>query len=155
MVFLNYEDLLIEADNEGLIVKEKPLPISKGRIKGKRIAIRQNIPTLKEKACVLAEEIGHFHTNTTDILDQTEVVNRKLERSGRIWAYNKQIGLSGIIEGYKARCRNRCELAEYLGVTEQFLQDALDCYKEKYGMMAKIDEYIIMFEPCLAVIKKI
>lgn len=151
---MGYEDLLIEADNTGLIVKEKQLPISKGRIKGKKIAIRQNIPTLKEKTCILAEELGHYHTTVGNILDQTGIENRKQERAGRLWAYNHLIGLSGIIQGYRARCRNRYELAEYLGVTEAFLQEAIDCYKEKYGIMAEIDGYVIMFEPSLAVIEK-
>ena len=35
---MTYEELLIEADSEGLIVREKPLAGSDGRIKGKRIA---------------------------------------------------------------------------------------------------------------------
>ena len=64
------------------------------------------------------------------------------------------IGLSGIIQGYHARCQNRHKLAECLGVTEDFLQDALECYKEKYGIMVQQDGYIIMFEPALAVIEK-
>lgn len=152
---MNYEDLLIEADNTGLIVKEKPLPISKGRIKGEKIAIRQTISTQKEKTCILAEEMGHYHTNAMDILDQDQIMNRKLERAGRLWAYDKMIGLSGIIQGYQAGCRNRCEFAECLGVTEEFLQDALICYKEKYGIMTEIDGYVIMFEPSLAVAKKL
>lgn len=45
---MNYEDLLMEAEAEGLIVKEKPLKVSDGRIKGKRIAIRQDIPTYRQ-----------------------------------------------------------------------------------------------------------
>ncbi len=152
---MNYEELLIEADNTGLIVKEKNLIYNDGRLRGKRIAIRKNIPTLIKKACVLAEEIGHYHTTTIDILDQSSVLNRKLERSGRIWAYDKQIGLSGIIRGYQARCQNCNELAELLGVTEDFLHDALRYYHEKYGVAAKIDGYVIMFEPSLAVMEKI
>lgn len=127
---MTYDELLIEADDNGLIVKEKQLKFYDGRIKGRKIAIRQNIPTLKKKACVLAEEIGHFHTNTMDILDQEQVISRKLERAGRMWAYDKLIGLSGIIQGYRARCQNRHELAECLGVTEEFLQEALECYKK-------------------------
>ena len=46
---MSYEDLLKEADAAGLIVKEKPLPLSDGRIKGHKIAIRKNIPTLRKK----------------------------------------------------------------------------------------------------------
>ena len=151
---MSYEDLLIEADKTGLIVKEKHLPLSKGRIKGKKIAIRQNIPTLKEKACILAEELGHYHTAVGNILDQTSVENRKQERAGRLWAYDKLIGLSGIIQGFRARCQNRHELAECLGVTEEFLQEALEYYKEKYGIKVMIDGYTIMFDPALAVIEK-
>lgn len=151
---MTYDELLIEADDNGLIVKEKQLKFYDGRIKGRKIAIRQNIPTLKKKACVLAEEIGHFHTNTMDILDQEQVISRKLERAGRMWAYDKLIGLSGIIQGYRARCQNRHELAECLGVTEEFLQEALECYKEKYGITVMIDGYTIMFEPALAVLEK-
>ena len=84
VILLSYDELLLEADNTGLVVKEKNLPVSKGRIKGKRIAIRQSIPTLTEKACELAEEIGHYHTNTYDILDQETIINRKIERAGRM-----------------------------------------------------------------------
>ncbi len=151
---MSYEDLLIEADRAGLIVKEKNLPICKGRIKGKRIAIRRNIPTLAEKACVLAEEIDHYHTAAGNILDQSNTANRKQERAGKIWAYDKQIGLSGIIQGYHAKCQNNYELAEYLGVTESFLQDALDYYREKYGTYTEIDGYAIQFEPHLIVTEK-
>lgn len=152
---MTYDELLTEADSIGLLTKEKPLLSADGRIKGRRVAIRQDIPTLAQKACVLAEAIGHYHTNTMDILDQGKVLSRKIERAGRLWAYDKLIGLSGIIKGYLARCRDRYELAEYLGVTEEFLQEALDCYREKYGEHTEVDGYTIMFEPSLAVIEKI
>ena len=62
-----YEALLDEACDIGLIVKEKPLQYNNGRIKGNRIAIRQDINTTTEKACVLAEELGHHHTSVEQI----------------------------------------------------------------------------------------
>ena len=43
------------------------------------------------------------------------------------------------------------ETAEYLGVTEEFLNDALTYYKSKYGVYVSVDNYIIMFEPNIAV----
>lgn len=70
---MNYEDLLIEADRAGLIVKEKPLLLSDGRIKGQKIAIRKDIPTLRKKADVLAEELGHYYTTTGRIIEQDSV----------------------------------------------------------------------------------
>lgn len=48
--FLNYEEMLIESDNENLIIKEKPLLSSDGRIKGNKIAIRHTIKTQTEKS---------------------------------------------------------------------------------------------------------
>lgn len=154
-VFLtNYELLADEAYSMGLTVKEKPLHGSDGLIKGRRIAIRQDIPTLTQKADVLAEELGHHYTTVGNILDQANIDARKQERKARLWAYDKRIGLSGFIQGFRQHCHSRYELAECLGVTEEFLQEAIECYREKYGCMVELDGYIILFEPRLAVIEK-
>jgi len=149
---LTYENLLIEADEQKLMVKEKPLSDNDGRIKGKRIAIRQNMPEIK-KACVLAEELGHYHTSAGNILDQSNILNRKQELHARLWAYNKQIGLTGLLGAYKHGCRNQYEVAEFLNVTEKFLSDALKTYKTKYGVQVTIDNYVIYFEPHIGVLE--
>lgn len=151
---MTYEELLIEADANNLTVKEKPLPISKGRIKGNRIAIRKDM-TETEKACVLAEELGHHYTAVGDILDQSSAENRKQEMRGRIVAYNKLVGLRGIVDAYLHHCQNLSEAAEYLGVTEEFLSDSIMYYKNKYGVFATVDNYTIVFEPTIAVIELI
>lgn len=147
MSHLTYEQLLDAADQEGLAVKEQPLSTHDGLIVGSRIAIRKDIPTQAKKACVLAEELGHHYTNVGDVLDQTEIENIKQERKARMWAYNKQIGLSGILSAYKYGCRNLHEMAEHLDVTEAFLKDALDAYLLKYGKYTVVDNYMIFFEP--------
>lgn len=143
---MNYETLLKEADSQCLVVKEKPLRANNGRIKGKRIAIKKNMSTT-EKACVLAEELGHYYTSNGNILDLSKTENRKQERRARLWAYKKAFDLVDLITAYKYGCRNRYELAEYLDVTEEFLQEALGIYKEKYGIYRKVDNYIVYFEP--------
>ena len=139
---MTYEELLIEADANNLTVKEKPLPISKGRIKGNRIAIRKDM-TETEKTCVLAEELGHHYTAVGDIIDQSTAANRKQEMRGRIVAYNKPVGLRGIIDAYLHHCQSLSETAEYLGVTEEFLNDSLTYYTNKYGVCTQIDNYVI------------
>lgn len=151
---MNYETLLKEADSLGLIVKEKPLQYNNGRIKGNRIAIRKDM-TETEKACVLAEELGHYYTAVGNILDQSSVENRKQEMQGRILAYNKQVGLRGIVDAYLHHCQNLSESAEYLGVTEEFLSDSITYYKNKYGVFATVDNYTVVFEPTIAVIELI
>lgn len=148
---MEYEALLVEADNEGLTVKEKPLKYNNGRIKGKRIAIRKDIDTSIEKSCILAEELGHHHTSVGCILDQADTGNRKQERQARMWAYDKMIGLSGLIKAFEYGCRNRHEVAEYLEVTEEFLEECITCYRDKYGICATVGDYYIMFIPNLAV----
>jgi hypothetical protein len=94
-------------------------------------------------------------TASGDIIDQSNAENRKQELRGRIWAYNKQIGLSGLLNAYKHHCQNEHEVADFLGVTDMFLKDALVYYKNKYGQYAQLDNYIIFFEPAVAVMELI
>ena len=150
---MTYEELLKEADSLGLIVKEKPLQGTDGRILNRRIAIRKDIPTQTEKSCVLAEELGHHYTSSGDILNQNIVTNRKQEFRARVYGYNLLIGLRGILQAYEAGCRNLYEMAEYLEVTEEYLKEALECYRRKHGVFATVDNYAIYFEPTLGVMK--
>ena len=141
-----YTDLLIEADKQHLITKEKPLHANCGRIKVNRIAIKHDLDET-EKKCTLAEELGHYHTTVGDIIDQSSDANRKQELRARLWSYNKLIGLHGIISCHKAHYTTSYEMADYLGVTEEFLQEALQCYRSKYGICVQYDNYVIYFDP--------
>lgn len=151
---MKYNTLLEEANAEGLSIKERPFKTYDGRIKGKNIYLRKDMNTT-EKACVLAEELGHYYTTVGNILDMSVVSNRKQERHARRWAYNKQIGLTGLIRAYEAGCTNRYETAEYLEVTEEFLEECIQCYREKYGEYKVVDNYTIYFIPHLAVFKRV
>lgn len=145
-----YDDMLVEADKHNLTTREKKLLAYNGRIKGKRIAINRTL-TEREKKCILAEELGHYLTGSGDILDQSSAANRKQELRGRLWAYNRLIGLRGIVSAYKSGCRNMPDVADYLDVTEDFLQEALLCYRRKYGIYVKLDNYVIYFEPNIGI----
>lgn len=153
----SYEKLLQEAHDEDISVDENYSFQSalQGLYVDKNIALSNRLLTSIKKAGVLAEELGHYYTSTGNILDQTNVSNCKQERKARLWAYDKMIGLSGIIQGYRQHCQNRYELAECLGVSEEFLQEALNCYKEKYGAYVELDGYVIFFEPALAVMERL
>ena len=140
------------ANSSKIVIKEQHLRSHDGLIRGNRIAIRKNIETQKEKSCVLAEELGHYYTSCGDILDQSKVENRKQEYRARLYGYNLKIGLTGLIRAYEVGCRNLYEMAEYLDATEEYLMEAIDCYKSKYGLYASIDNYLIYFQP-FAVIK--
>ena len=116
------------------------------------VAIRKDM-TIPEKTCALAEELGHHETSVGNILDMTSAANRKQERQARLWAYNKQIGLIGLVRAFEHGCQNRFEIAEYLEVTEEFLEECIECYRNKYGICKRVDNYVVYFIPQLSVMK--
>ena len=151
---MTYEKLQIQ--KEELNIREIDLSNIdglKGFYMNGNIAIHKNLTTT-EKACVLAEELGHHYTTVGNILDQSDPSNRKQELRARLMAYDKMIGLIGIVRAYQHRCQNLTDMAEYLEVTEEFLKEALEQYRRKYGQKTEIDNYIIIFEPHLAVMER-
>ena len=117
------------------------------------IGINSHLDNSSEESCVLAEELGHHYTTYGNILDQSDTGSRKQELLARTWAYDKMIGLSGIISCYEHGCRNRYEMAEHLEVTEKFLDETIERYKSKYGAYVCTGKYIIYFIPNLTVCK--
>ena len=151
-----YEQLLDEASEKNITVIEN-YDLTGTQLKGlccdSVVAIGNTTTSNTERACVLAEELGHHYTAVGDILDQSTAANRKQEMRGRIWAYNNQVGLCGIIDAYLHHCQSLSESAEYLGVTEEFLNDSLTYYRNKYGVYTTLDNYAIIFEPNIAVLE--
>lgn len=145
-----YENLLNSAHEDNITVIEN-YTFESNRIKGlysdNVIALNKNIKTEKERKCVLAEELGHHYTSSGNIIDMNNVSNRKQEYHARVIAYRRTFGLTDLISAYKYGCRNCYEIADYLNVTESFLVDAIDHYKTKHGLYAKVDNYLVYFEP--------
>ncbi len=115
------------------------------------VAIDTNIETLTEKRCVLAEELGHHYTSQGNILNLSTSCNKKQERQARLHAYDALIGLDGLIQCYNTGCKTRHETAEFLNVTVEFLEDALEEYTAKYGVCTSYNEYVIIFIPNLVI----
>lgn len=121
------------------------LYISMGR--AEVILIDKTIKVRNEKICILAEELGHYHTTSGNILDLTDIRNRKQEKRARNWAYEKLIPLESFVKASKEGIQNSYELAEFLEVTEEFLEEAIEHYKDKYGLYAEWTSYLIYFDP--------
>lgn len=152
-----YEELLNEAVDDGISVDED-FPFignTSGLYIDGNIALSAKLDTSVEKACVLAEELGHHKTSVGNILDMTSAVNRKQERQARLHGYNRLIGLTGIINAFNAGCQNKYEIAEYLDITDEYLEECISCYRDKYGVCTTIDNYIIYFIPNLVVVEMI
>ena len=154
---MSYENLLDDANDSGITLDEKYTFDS--RLKGlyidNNIALSSALETSAEKSCILAEELGHHYTSSGNIIDMSVVANRKQELHARAWAYNRLIGLYGIINAYRSGCRNGYEIAEHLNITEEFLAEALQYYRNKYGLCTTVDNYVIYFEPALGIFEQI
>ena len=150
---MTYEELLIEHDSLNILELDlSEVSGLKGLYYNGSVAIEQKLTSV-EKACVLAEELGHHYTSVGNILDMTSAANRKQERQARLWAYNKQIGLIGLVRAFEHGCQNRFEIAEYLEVTEEFLEECIECYRNKYGICKQVDNYVVYFIPQLSMMK--
>ncbi|MBB6600954.1 ImmA/IrrE family metallo-endopeptidase [Bacillus pumilus] len=144
---MDYHSLLKSATASGIDVYEKVLSLNTKGLYGDNVIWINRALSSVEKTCTLAEELGHHFTTHGNILDQTKLKNRKQELRAREWGYNLLFPLDKLIDAQRAGIRNRFELAEYLNVTEQFLEDALKRYKEKYGLYKQVGKHTICFEP--------
>ncbi|GAA0230323.1 ImmA/IrrE family metallo-endopeptidase [Metaclostridioides mangenotii] len=146
-VLNTFEELENEAYENNILVKEIEFDSgAKGLYKNNKIALNKfKLQTLAEKSCTLAEELAHHHTSYGDILDLDDIESSKQEYRARLYSYNKLVSLKGLVDAHKANCRNIYEMAEYLNVTVEFLSEALECYKSKYGLSAELDNYTIVF----------
>ena len=153
-----YEELLDEAVDNNVLVKEVALKSkSDGLYKDSKIAINKStLSNVAQKACVLAEELGHHYKTYGNIIDLNNIDNLKQENKARNYAYDKLVGLSGLVKAYLKGCRNLSEIAEYLNVTESFLRDAIKYYSNKYGdKPISYENYKIVFVPTLIIFKDI
>ena len=150
---MTYEEL--KTKHKDLNIVEMDLSEVKG-LKGLyfdgNIALERKM-SQTEKSCVLAEELGHYYTTSGNILDQTNVSNRKQEYRARLYGFNLKIGLMGLVRAFEHGCRSVSDIAEYLDVTEEYLKEAVDCYRSKYGVYATVDNYAVYFTPALGVLK--
>lgn len=153
MIKLTYEKLLKEY--QGIVkIKERPLKYNlKGIYKENKILIDSNIDTNSERACVLAEELGHHYTSHGNILDTTDIKSLKQELRARKWSYEKLVGIVDLINAHRTGVKSRYELADFLEVPVWFLDEVIEHYRTKYGTIYKIDNYIIYFEPSFGVME--
>ncbi len=153
---MDYDELLEDADENDVTVYEH-YPFESDRIKGlycdNNIALSSAIETTAERSCILAEELGHYYTSSGNILDPDSVENKKQELRARMWAYDHQIGLAGIAAAYSHGCKSLHDMADFLNVSEQFMSEAIEAYRSKYGAMASVGDYTIYFEPRFAVLR--
>lgn len=143
---MKYESLLIENENID-VVETSSLPhFQSGLYYEGTIYIKENMSAYKKHE-TLAEEIAHHKITYGNILDQSKILNRKFEKKARRQAYESVISIQGIIDAYEYGVHNLHEMSIFFEVTEGFVQDTINHYKQKYGLMVRYKNYNICFEP--------
>lgn len=152
-----YEYWLQVAENVGLhVIEDVPFESrARGIIYGNCIALSHTLSSATEKTCVLAEEVIHSQMNVGDILDQRSINNAKQEHATRMALHKELASLYNIAKFLKQGYRQSYELAEKLGVTEEFLVAAIDGYRQKYGLYVRVGDDTLLLEPTVALLSQI
>lgn len=110
------------------------------------ITLNKNLKTTAEKTCTMAEELGHYFSTPFDLFGPNDLLD-KYEKKARWKAAKILISIDKLIKAKYDGVQNKYELAEYLNVTEEFLEQSLDLFKEYYGSCFRYNEYLINFDP--------
>ncbi|WP_368863006.1 ImmA/IrrE family metallo-endopeptidase [Staphylococcus hominis] len=141
-----YEELIIQ-NNHLHICDSFELPgMFKGFYDDGVILIDKNLSNAK-KLEILSEELAHHEITYGNILNVNDIQNKKYELKARRLSSERIITLKGIIDAFKHGVQNLYELACFFEVTEQFILETLEHYKQKHGYSVCCDGYIIQFEP--------
>lgn len=89
--------------------------------------------SIEEKE-ILAEELGHYYCNALYYIDSDKVTKRKCELRAIKWAYSILVPFQKlkekIIQGF-----NLYDLADYFDVDINYMNDCINFYTEKYGIL--------------------
>ncbi|MCJ1656725.1 ImmA/IrrE family metallo-endopeptidase [Staphylococcus sp. NRL 18/288] len=111
-----------------------------------KIYINSNLSETR-KAEVLYEELAHHKLTYGNILDQSKDINRIFENYARRHGYEAALPLRIIVEAYNYGVSNLYELSQYVQLSERYIVEILEHYKNKYGIGTNYANYSITFEP--------
>ncbi|MFC0136796.1 toxin [Staphylococcus petrasii] len=148
-----YEELCIK--NDWIEIKEtNRLPkFQHGFYINGKIYINSNLSETR-KAEVLYEELAHHKLTYGNILDQSKDINRKFENYARRHGYEAALPLRIIVEAHNYGVSSLYELADYVQLSERYIVEILEHYKNKYGIYTQYGTYLIQFEPLRVFIYK-
>lgn len=155
-----YEELLIEAEKEGVEVIEVDLSTKKKCGKylsndDENIIIINSNMTNIEKHEVLAEELGHHHTTHGNITNLDDIRNKKLELIARRDGFKILVEPIDIVNAMRHGCSNIYELAEYVHVSTDTFYEIIEDFKKQYGLGIPVGNYYIQLEPAFGIYRDI
>lgn len=99
------------------------------------VGLDNNIMGVEERVC-LAHEIGHCETMSFYNIYSPLDIRAKHERRANIWAIKAMIPYKSYLHALKIGCTEIYTLADYFGVTEDFMKKAVEYYNE-YAYLEK------------------
>lgn len=91
------------------------------------VGLDNNISGAEERVC-LAHEIGHCETCSFYNINSPLDVRGKHERRANVWAIKAMIPYADYIKALKQGETNIYSLADYFGVTEDFMRKVVEYY---------------------------
>lgn len=89
--------------------------------------------SIEEKE-ILAEELGHYYCGALYYIDSDIALKRKCENRARKWAYSILVPLQKLKEKI-SQGFDLYDLAEYFDVDCKYMNDCINFYTEKYGIL--------------------
>lgn len=136
---MNTFDMYKIAENEKIDILNYSWTNTKARIfeigNNYYIALdRKQIDNSNEEKQILAEELGHYYCNALYYLSSDKIQKDKCEYRAMKWAYSILVPLQKLkeklIQGF-----NLYELADYFNVDCNYMNDCINFYTEKYGIL--------------------
>lgn len=130
-----FEELEDEASILGIDVIDVDIPVTEMNAAylnldgAERIFLRSG-GTISEKACWIAEELGHHHTGQNQVLKYRNADDWRAEARARRWAHMRLLTPDAI----RTVARNTddiFEIAEALDVSVEFLRESIDDFQVK------------------------
>lgn len=143
---MNDFEILLEEINQEIPVIEGPLLKKgyEGLYRDNRIYLDSTLP-LDRKKEILLEEYWHHKTSVGNIINYDTFENRKQEIVARNKAYENIVTPQALINCFHEGLSNTWEVADYLNVSQDFLQGAFQHYRSKYGIVFWFENYQFIF----------
>lgn len=84
----------------------------------------------REEKEILAEELGHYYTNSLYNINSDKETIRKKEYRARKWVFKTLVPASSLLKLEEEGCKYSYEFAEELGVSSDLINTAYNYYKE-------------------------
>lgn len=155
---MTYSELIELAQELGLKVTDKYYFEAdlNAFILNDKIKISDKLLMIEERKCALIEEIAHFLINNGNITDLRNIENSRQEYRAHKLAVNMMIKLTDIVDAvlYLGDDANEYNVAEHLGITVKFLNEAIEIYRKTYGTKVDLGSCTVSFIPTFVVTEK-